>query len=225
MAEATLSHAAARALYDRIGRWQDTQRFYEDEATADLLAHAELRQAQSVFEFGTGTGRLAARLLRDFLPATARYFGIDISTTMVTLARDRLASWGDRARVEQSDGSPGIPAPDGIFDRVLSTYVLDLLSREDIAAVLTEARRVLAPKGLLCLVSATYGRTPSERLVMGLAGRLHALSPTLVGGCRAIDLASALDGESWRLMHHSVVSKWAIPSEVLVAARVREGAR
>jgi ubiquinone/menaquinone biosynthesis C-methylase UbiE len=106
----------------------------------------------------------------------------------------------------------------------VSTYVLDLLSREDIAAVLAEARRVLAPEGLLCLVSATHGRTPSERLIMGLAGRLHALSPALVGGCRAIDLSSALDHESWRVIHHAVLSKWAIPSEVLVAARVTQGA-
>ena len=62
--EATLSHAAARALYDRIGRWQDTQRFYEDRATGDLIAHADLHQAQAVFEFGVGTGRLADRLAK-----------------------------------------------------------------------------------------------------------------------------------------------------------------
>jgi SAM-dependent methyltransferase len=172
-----------------------------------------------------GTGRLAARLLRDHLPTTARYFGIDISATMVMLAQERLAPWRDRAGVEQSDGSPGISAPDGAFDRFVSTYVLDLLSKEDIAAVLAEARRVLAPEGLLCLVSATHGRTPSERLVMGLAGRLHALSPALVGGCRAIDLLSPLDRERWCVMHHAVVSKWAIPSEVLVAARLGQGAR
>jgi hypothetical protein len=30
----TFSPAAARALHDRVGRWQDTQRFYEDRATA-----------------------------------------------------------------------------------------------------------------------------------------------------------------------------------------------
>jgi ubiquinone/menaquinone biosynthesis C-methylase UbiE len=127
-AEATLSHAAARALYDRIGRWQDTQRFYEDYATADLIAHADLHQAQSVFEFGVGTGRIAERLLRDHLPATARYLGIDISATMVALARQRLAPWWNRARVEQSDGSPRIESPEGTFDRFVSTYVLDLLS-------------------------------------------------------------------------------------------------
>lgn len=55
----------------------------------------------------------------------------------------------------------------------------------------------------------------------------HAAARALydrIGGCRAIDLSSALDRESWRVMHHAVVSKWAIPSEVLVAARVTEGA-
>jgi ubiquinone/menaquinone biosynthesis C-methylase UbiE len=224
-AEVTLSHAAARALYDRIGRWQDTQRFYEDEATSDLIVHADLHEAQSVFEFGVGTGRLAARLLRDHLSATARYFGIDISGTMVTLAQERLTPWKGRATVEQSDGSPHIHAPDGTFDRFVSTYVLDLLNSDDIAAVLAEARRVLLPEGLLCLVSATHGLTPGQRLIMGLAGRLQALSPKLVGGCRAIDLSSAVDRESWRVIHQAVVSKWAIPSEVLIASRLGAGSR
>src|SRR5262245_6175285 len=89
-AEGTLTHAAARALYGRIGRWQDTQRVYDACATAELMAHAAFPEAQSVFEFGVGTGRIAARLLRDQLPATAHYHGIDISATMVALALERL---------------------------------------------------------------------------------------------------------------------------------------
>ena len=217
IAETTLSHTAAQALYDRIGRWQDTQRFYEDCATADLIAHADLHEAPSVFEFGAGTGRIAERLMRDHLPATARYFGIDISATMVALARERLSPWANRATVEQSDGSPRIQAPDRTFHRFLSTYVLDLLSAQDIALVLEEAHRLLSADGLLCLVSATHGHTPLERFVMGLATGLHALSPSLVGGCRAIDLLSFLEPGRWHVLHRNVVSKWGIASEVLVA--------
>ncbi|HJW70944.1 MAG TPA: class I SAM-dependent methyltransferase, partial [Candidatus Binatia bacterium] len=177
-----------------------------------------------VFEFSVGTGRLAKRLLRDHLPTAARYHGVDISSTMVALARERLSPWASRATVEQSDGSPRIGAPDRQYDRFLSTYVLDLLSSEDIAAVLTDAWRVLSPNGRLCLVSATRGRTPGQRVVMGLAARLHSLSPTLVGGCRAIDLSSFLERESWRLIHHDVVSKWGVASEVLVASPRHERA-
>lgn len=216
-AETTLTREAAKALYDRIGAWQDTQRFYEDHATGDLIAHADLGNARSVFEFGAGTGRLAERLLRDHLPATAHYRGIDISSTMVALARRRLAPWRERASVEQSDGSPRLTAPAGRFDRFLSTYVLDLLSAEDIALVIDEARRMLSADGLVCLVSATGGRAPLERVVMRLAAGLHALSPSLVGGCRAIDLRSFLEPPRWRVIHRAVSSKWGIPSEVVVA--------
>jgi ubiquinone/menaquinone biosynthesis C-methylase UbiE len=218
-ARATLSHSAARALYDRIGRWQDTQRFYEDLATNDLIAHADFARARSVFEFGSGTGRIAERLLREELPADAQYRGLDISSTMVALAVDRLKPWRDRVTVEQSDGSTRLPAPNGRFDRFLSTYVFDLLSPDDITDVVDEAHRVLSPDGLLCLVSATHGEKPLERLVMGLAAHVHALSPRLVGGCRAIDLRSFLDPQRWRVRHHNVVSKWGVASEVVVASR------
>ena len=85
---------------------------------------------------------------------------------------------------------------------------------DDVAeAVVT---RLLLPEGLLCLVSAT-GRTALERLVMGVAGQLHALSPSLVGGCLAIDLLSFLEPGHWRVVHRNLVSKRGIASEVLVA--------
>jgi ubiquinone/menaquinone biosynthesis C-methylase UbiE len=218
---ATLSHAAARALYDRIGAWQDTQRFYEDVASDVLIAHADLGAARAVFELGIGTGRVAERLLRTHLSATARYHGIDVSSAMVNLARTRLASWGERVTIALSDGSPRLAAPDGGFDRFLSTYVLDLLSVEDIAAVIDEAHRLLSDRGRLCLVSATHGRTPLERVAMGIAAGLHAISPHLVGGCRAIEIQAFLSPDRWRTIHRQVVSRWGIPSEVVVAAPVR----
>jgi SAM-dependent methyltransferase len=219
MAETTLTPVAARTLYDRIGRWQDTQRFYEDDAVTALIAHARLGTATSVFEFGVGTGRVAARLLRDHLPIAARYRGIDVSPIMVGLARARVASWSERATIDLSDGSPYVDAPAGAFDRFVSTFVLDLLSEDDIRTVLGEAHRLLSADGLLCLVSATHGRTPFERLVMGAAGGLHRISPQLVGGCRAIDLSPLLDRGLWRVLHREVVSKWGVPSEVVVCAR------
>lgn len=221
--EVVLTHAAARDFYDRLGRWLDTQSFYEDHAIDEVLDHAAMAEAQSVFEFGTGTGRLAERLLQTLLPSSARYRGIDVSSTMVRLARQRLARWRDRAVVDQSDGAPHVGGAERRFDRFVSTYVLDLLGSADIVAVLGEAHRVLVDDGLLCLTSATHGRTPLERAVMGAASRLHGLSPALVGGCRAIEVASYLDANRWRVVHRRVTSKWGIPSEVVVAAPRRAG--
>ncbi len=55
-------------MYDRIGSLQDSQAFYEDRATGLLLQHGEFSSAESVFEFGCGTGRFALRLLEEYLP-------------------------------------------------------------------------------------------------------------------------------------------------------------
>lgn len=213
-----LSHAEAKAFYDRFGAKQDLQRVYEDPAIDALLAHAGFASARSVVEFGCGTGRLAERLLGRALPADARYLGVDVSATMIGLARDRLARFGERARVVQTDGAPALPAAAGACDRFVSTYVLDLLADDDIAAVLAEARRLLAPGGRLCLVSLTFGRTVASRLLCSAWSGLHALRPQLVGGCRPIRLPDHLGG-AWRLEHHEVICTLGICSELVIASR------
>ena len=57
--DTTLSHEEAQRFYDRFGAKQDWQRFYEDRAISELVAHGALADAQSVVEFGCGTGRIA----------------------------------------------------------------------------------------------------------------------------------------------------------------------
>jgi hypothetical protein len=94
-----LTSEQARQVYDRIGRAQDWQRFYENAATADLVAHAGFDAAHSIVELGCGTGRFAAGLLTRHLPADASYVGVDLSPRMVALASERLRPWRDRARV------------------------------------------------------------------------------------------------------------------------------
>ena len=58
-----LTTEQAAAVYDRIGRWQDTQAFYEYRAVEDLVRSGDFEQARSVVEVGCGTGALAERLL------------------------------------------------------------------------------------------------------------------------------------------------------------------
>jgi ubiquinone/menaquinone biosynthesis C-methylase UbiE len=165
---ATLSHQEAKGFYDRFGAWQDAQGWYEDRATSDLVAHSDLPSARSVFEFGCGTGRFAERILRAHLQAECAYLGADISETMVELATERLAPWTARARVEMSTGDMQVNAREHEFDRVISNYVRDLLSEQDVTALLAEARRILAPGGRLCLTGLGLGTTPLSRLVANL---------------------------------------------------------
>ncbi|MDQ4070028.1 MAG: class I SAM-dependent methyltransferase, partial [Actinomycetota bacterium] len=160
-----LSPDQARRVYDRIGRLQDRQSFYEDPAIDDLVAASAFEEAASVVEVGCGTGRLAARLLGHHLPPDARYTAFDVSPTMTGLARDRLAPWAERAVVEVVDGSSPLPVGDGTADRFVATYVLDLLRGTDAAAAVGDAHRVLRPGGRLCVAGLTYGATLPARIV------------------------------------------------------------
>lgn len=215
-----LDAEGARRVYDRIGRVQDTQRFYEDPATHLLAQLASLHEARSAYELGCGTGRYAAWLLDTELQADASYFGVDVSPKMVRLAGERLARWAPRAEVEVvQPPARTLPGADESCDRFLGTYVFDLLSSNDAQALIEEAHRLLTPEGLIGAVSLTRGETRASRLVSGAWGTVASRWPTLVGGCRPIELGDLLDGGSWRVVHRQVVTAWGIPSEVLVASR------
>jgi ubiquinone/menaquinone biosynthesis C-methylase UbiE len=214
----TLTHEEARAFYDNFGRKQDLQGFYEEPALKVLVAKAALGEASSLVEFGCGTGRLALELLQRHLPKGAQYLGTDISSTMVAIASDRLASFASRASVLQTQGEAKLPAAAASVDRVLSAYVFDLLSDADREEFLAEAQRVLRVGGLLCLCGITEGATLISRAVMSGWGWLYAHSPRLVGGCRPTRAAEFLQVQGWRISYQRVVIAWGVASEVVIAS-------
>ena len=213
----TLRPSEVQAFYDKFGRMQDAQSFYEDPAMEELIEHARFAEAENVLEFGCGTGRLAARLLSEHLPASATYLGCDLSQTMVSLARERLEIYGGRAQVLQSDGEMHFPIPDHSVDCIISTYVLDLLPERDISEFLLESYRVLGFGGKLCLVSLTTGTTLLSRVVSSLWAVIFRLRASLVGGCRPIRLEQYINSEYWEIEYRKGVIAYGVPSEVLVA--------
>jgi SAM-dependent methyltransferase len=206
----------ARSVYDRIGRIQDWQAFYEDATINRLVTHADLGADQTIFEFGCGTGRLAAQLL-GALPPSVNYVGVDISPVMIDLATRRLAAWPERAKVVLVDGSLPLPADDGFADRVLSTFVFDLLDDAYARTVLDDLRRILAPDGRLCLAGLTHGDRPLERAVSRTWRGLWRLAPQVVGGCRPIGVSALLERD-WTIEHHSRVHRFGLVMEVVIAA-------
>jgi ubiquinone/menaquinone biosynthesis C-methylase UbiE len=214
-----LTAEQVRRVYDRIGRAQDWQRVYEDAATADLVAHAGFDTADAVVELGCGTGRFAAELLARHLRAEATYAAVELSPRMVALASDRLWRCRDRATVSLVDGHATIPARDGAADRFVANYVFDLLGPEETRSKLAEARRVLAPGGLLCAAGLTSGEHGVARNVSRAWRGIWARWPALVGGCRPVRLVDALDPAAWEINHHRVVAAWGIASEVVIATR------
>ena len=214
-----LTRDQVRSFYNRFGAKQDWQRFYEGPAIRDLLAHGSFENARAVFELGCGTGALAENLLSRYLSKDASYLCLDLSSTMVSLTKDRLHKYGPRAEVRLTDGSTKLPLPDSQFDRFISNYVIDLLPPEDIEVVMHEAHRVLVPQGRLCLISLTHGFSILSRTVVWLWRRVFAFRPALVGGCRPVKLFDFISEKTWEVVHHSSVVALGIPSEVVVACK------
>jgi ubiquinone/menaquinone biosynthesis C-methylase UbiE len=214
-----LTTPEAKRFYDRFGARQDKQDCYEAPAIEFLLAHGDFDHARSVFELGCGTGRLARTLLLNLLPPTATYRAVDISSTMVALARDRLAQFSGRAEVSIYSGEGNLPAASQSADRFLATYVFDLLSEQELLRMLGEAQRILQPGGLLCVAGITTGTTVLSRMVMGLWRIVFTFAPSLVGGCRPTRLREYLSDDRWQLKHRRVVVAYGIASEILIASR------
>src|SRR5919204_4554228 len=106
------------------------------------LARAVAREydAPSVLDVGGGSGRVGELLLAE---GASRYVDVDLSETMLDLARDRLARFGEKVELVQGDF---LTTPlEGPFDVVLALGYFDYI--EDAAA---HVRRI----GYLCSGSA-----------------------------------------------------------------------
>lgn len=215
----TLTTHQIKQFYDAFGKKQDRQ-FYEKAATDRLIGHSNFAAAQSVVELGCGTGKFARRLLASELPANARYIGIDVSETMISISRDRLCDFAERVELRLSDGRLHFEIKTNSMDRFVSTYVLELLGEDEIRAVLAEAHRILVPGGRLCLAVLAHGVNWYSKLTGQIWKALFRFKPSLVGGCRPISLARHLDSERWRILHQATIVSWCIASEVLVAEKL-----
>lgn len=215
-----LSTEDVKRLYDDLGAGQDVEAYYEDAALDQVIANGSFATAQSIFEFGCGTGRFAQRLLGGHIPPAATYIAVDVSPVMAGLAKDRIAAFSKRAMILQTDGSMHLPIADGRIDRFLCAFVIDLLSDEDARALIHEARRTLSAGGLLCLASLTRGRGVVPGLISLLWTAVHTILPQRVGGCRPVSLRPLLDERLWKIGHLSQIAPFGIASDVLIAKKL-----
>jgi ubiquinone/menaquinone biosynthesis C-methylase UbiE len=95
-------------------------------------------------EVGAGHGAMAAQVLAEH--PRLRLTATDVDERMLALARERLAPYGDRARVERADALK-LPFKDHSFDVALSFLMLHHVERWEEA--LAELVRVLKPGGRL----------------------------------------------------------------------------
>jgi SAM-dependent methyltransferase len=106
-----------------------------------LTAESDLLGGR-VLDIGCGTGRLAAELAR----RGARVWGLEPSREMLDVARANVPA-GVGLKLGRAEE---LPFRDGWFDRAIFSLVVHLVDR---AAAFAEAGRVLAPGGIVAVVT------------------------------------------------------------------------
>lgn len=115
------------------------------------------RAAGEVLEIGVGTG-----LNLPHYPADVRLTGVDLSPSMLELARHRARDLGREVDLRLGDAE-ALDFPDGSFDTVL--FGLCLCSIPDDRRAVGEASRVLRPGGRVLLLE--HVRSPSPIIRAG----------------------------------------------------------
>lgn len=140
-------------MYRRQRHIYDGTRRYYLLGRDQLISGLQPAAGASVLEIGCGTGRnlvLAGRLYPD-----ARFFGIDVSTEMLTSAIAAISRTGqtDRVRVAHGDGTTFNPQNlfrISRFDHVMVSYSLSMIP--DWRGVLQAAATHIKPGGRLHIV-------------------------------------------------------------------------
>lgn len=145
-AEAAAYFTANAAQWERIRALHAPEKDVE----AAILKRIGAHPMESLLDAGTGTGRMLELLA----PHAKRAVGIDVSSEMLAIARDRLS----RANIHHAQVRLGdiyrLPFPNGDalqgFDVVIFHQVLHYL--DDPGAAVAEAARVLRPGGRVLIV-------------------------------------------------------------------------
>lgn len=130
--------------------WDAIARKYATDPIADMAGYERtldrtrhfLKSADTVFEFGCGTGTTALRLA----PFAGRIVATDLSGEMIAIAREKAAAEGCRNADFQVATPDWAQWPDGTFDVALGFNVLHLMEGRD--AALRSIHRLLKPGGL-----------------------------------------------------------------------------
>lgn len=127
-----------------------------------LLAPADIREGQTVVDYGCGPGGLAIELARR-VGARGHVYGIDLNAQFIALATQNLSDEGFAdCTTFHHVSDDRIPLPDASVDRLVCKNVLEYVP--DVTATIAEFRRVVKPGGKVHILDSDWGMLVVEPL-------------------------------------------------------------
>ncbi len=212
--DAKLSKDEVREAYRKSASMYDIwSSLTESKARQRCLEVADIKNGESVLEVAVGTGILFEKILE--LNPTGRNEGIDLTEEMLTRARARAQKSGASGYVLKVGDAYHLQYSDNSFDVLLNNYMFDLIPERDFLAILSEFRRVLRNGGRIVLVNMTKG----SRWFNAVWEWLYKIRPSLLGGCRGIELKPYFEKVGFEKIRREYVSQMLFPSEVIYGVK------
>ncbi len=209
--------AAAAATWDRLAARYGAQERHELAAIDAALALAAPQPGERLVDLATGSGLLLRRLAG--APVRPREaIGVDRSPGMLARVGELPEGWSTLVADARA-----LPLAGASAEVVTCAYLLHLLDAADRAAVLAEARRLLAPRRagtdprLVVVTTWADGDHLRARLTRAALGCLARAFPKTAGGLRPLDPTADLAAAGFEATRRTVLARGRYPSLVLLA--------
>lgn len=209
----------AKQFYDWISRFYDYlvgafERKYAEMALDRLF----LEEGEIVLEIGFGTGHCLKRIAK-CIGQTGKAYGIDISSGMLEVTKERLDEAGLTDRVDLHCGDAvSLPYDEDTFDAVFMSFTLELFDTPEIPKVLHEIKRVLKLGGRLGLVSMSKENGGS--IILRLYEWAHMKWPKYVD-CRPIYVEQSLRDAEYEIKSSEKIKLLGLPGKIIVALNAK----
>ena len=202
-----LAQRRTRAFYDGISRAYDLVADSSEHAVREVGVRAlGVSCGQRVLEIGCGTGHGLVSLAADVGHA-GQVYGVDISSGMMAVARNRIESAGLRNVTLTLGDGRFLCFRSNVFDAVFMSFTLELFEGA-IPDVLVEVRRVLRAGGRVGIVAMSD--TGHTNAITDLYEWLHRRWPLFVD-CRPIDVVGVLQAAQFHTSTAYATAMWGLP--------------
>ncbi len=208
------TRAQVKASYNKLSRMYDyIAGIFEKQSTHSALKQLHIQNGETVLEIGCGTGQ-SLRYIVGTVGEHGNVYGIDISSGMLAVSRQRLAHAGFLKRVNLSCGDAvTLPYRAQSFDVVFMSFVLELFDTPEISQVLGEIRRVLKHHGKLGVLSLS--KEGGNSMLLRLYEWLHQKLPQYLD-CRPIYVEHVLRDAGFEIISQEHVELWGLEGEIVI---------
>jgi len=209
--------AQAKESYDKISCFYDYfAGVFEKKYRNMALDRLNIKRGETVLEVGFGTGHCLKRMA-ELVGENGKVYGIDISSGMLEVTKQRLEEAGLLDRVElYCEDALKMPYEDNKFDAVFMSFTLELFDMPEISKVLSEIKRILKQNGRLGVLSMS--KEDGDSILSRLYEWMHTQFPQYAD-CRPIYVEHSIKDAGFEIKYKEKVKLFSLPIEIVVSVR------